>query len=59
VPERRSYSLQVYPLPSRQPTWFETINPATGKTLKRYESSTKADVDKAVTKAKKGFEKCA
>ena len=49
--------LQVYPLPSRQPTWFETINPATGKTLKRYKSSTKADVDKAVTKAKKAFEK--
>ena len=49
--------LQVYPLPSSQPTWFETINPATGKTLKRYKSSTKADVDKAVTKAKKAFEK--
>ena len=44
-------------MPSRQPTWFETINPATGKTLKRYKSSTKADVDKAVTKAKKAFEK--
>jgi len=47
----------VHALPSRQPTWFETINPATGKTLKRYKSSTKADVDKAVTKAKKAFEK--
>src|SRR5947208_11791971 len=46
-----------YPLPSRQPSWFETINPATGKTLKRYKSSTKRDVDKAVTKAKKAFEK--
>src|SRR5438309_6761684 len=46
-----------YPLPSRQPSWFETINPATGKTLRRYKSSTKADVDKAVTKAKKAFEK--
>jgi acyl-CoA reductase-like NAD-dependent aldehyde dehydrogenase len=44
-------------LPTRQPTWFETINPATGKTLKRYKSSTKGDVDKAVTKAKKAFEK--
>ncbi len=42
---------------SRQPTWFETINPATGKTLKRYRSSTKADVDKTVTKAGKAFEK--
>src|SRR5260370_34201394 len=57
MPATRSYSLQVYPLPSRQPTWFETINPATCKTLKRYKSSTKADVDKAVTKAKKAFEK--
>src|SRR5438094_589183 len=46
-----------HPLPSRQPSWFETINPATGKTLKRYKSSTKSDVDKAVTKAKKAFEK--
>jgi len=44
-------------LPSRQPTWFETINPATGETIKQYKSSTKADVDKAVTKAKKAFEK--
>ena len=44
-------------MPSRQPTWFETINPATGKTLRRYKSSTKADVDKAVAKAKKAFEK--
>jgi succinate-semialdehyde dehydrogenase/glutarate-semialdehyde dehydrogenase/succinyl-CoA reductase len=44
-------------LTSRQPTWFETVNPATGRILKRYRSSTKADVDKAVTKAKKAFEK--
>ena len=44
-------------MPSREPTWFETINPATGKTLKRYKSSTKTDVDKAVTKARKAFEK--
>jgi succinate-semialdehyde dehydrogenase/glutarate-semialdehyde dehydrogenase/succinyl-CoA reductase len=44
-------------LPSRQPSWFETINPATGKTLKRYKSSTKGDVDKAVAKARKAFEK--
>jgi succinate-semialdehyde dehydrogenase/glutarate-semialdehyde dehydrogenase/succinyl-CoA reductase len=44
-------------LPSRQPSWFETVNPATGKTLKRYKSSTKGDVDKAVTKAKKALEK--
>jgi len=42
---------------SRQPTWFETVNPATGRILKRYRSSTKADVDKAVTKGKKAFEK--
>src|SRR6266516_5121814 len=49
--------LREYPLPSRQPSWFETINPATGKTLKRYKSSTKSDVDKAVTRAKKAFEK--
>src|SRR6266849_4979921 len=57
MPATRSFCLQVHPLPSRQPAWFETINPATGKTLKRYKSSTKADVDKAVTKAKKAFEK--
>jgi len=44
-------------LTSRQPTWFETVNPATGKILKRYKSSTKADVDKAVGKAGKAFEK--
>jgi acyl-CoA reductase-like NAD-dependent aldehyde dehydrogenase len=44
-------------MPSRQPTWFETINPATGKMLKRYKSSTKADVNKAVAKARKAFEK--
>jgi len=44
-------------LPSRQRSWFETINPATGKTLKRYKSSTKGDVDKAVAKARKAFEK--
>ena len=44
-------------MPSRQPSWFETIDPATGKTLKRYKSSTKGDVDKAVAKARKAFEK--
>ena len=44
-------------MPDRQPTWFETINPATGKTLKRYKSSTKTDIDKAVAKARKAFEK--
>ena len=44
-------------MPSRQSSWFETINPATGKTLRRYKSSTKSDVDKAVAKAKKAFEK--
>jgi len=44
-------------LPSRQRSWFETLNPATGKTLKRYKSSTKGDVDKAVAKARKAFEK--
>src|SRR5437870_9620278 len=46
-----------HPLPSRQRSWFETLNPATGKTLKRYKSSTKGDVDKAVAKARKAFEK--
>jgi acyl-CoA reductase-like NAD-dependent aldehyde dehydrogenase len=44
-------------LPSRKSSWFETINPATGKTLKRYKSSTKGDVDRAVTRAKRAFEK--
>jgi succinate-semialdehyde dehydrogenase/glutarate-semialdehyde dehydrogenase/succinyl-CoA reductase len=44
-------------LANRQPSWFETINPATGKTLKRYKSSTKRDVDRAVAKARKAFEK--
>jgi acyl-CoA reductase-like NAD-dependent aldehyde dehydrogenase len=44
-------------LQARHLTWFETINPATGKVLKRYRSSTKAEVDKAVTKARKAFEK--
>jgi succinate-semialdehyde dehydrogenase/glutarate-semialdehyde dehydrogenase/succinyl-CoA reductase len=50
-------AVREYPLPSRQRSWFETINPATGKTLKRYKSSTKGDVDKAVAKARKAFEK--
>ncbi len=44
-------------MPRKQPSWFETINPATGETLKRYKSSTKSDVDRAVTRAKKAFEK--
>src|SRR3989441_4873225 len=50
-------AVREYPLPSRQRSWFETINPATGKTLKRYKSSTRGDVDKAVAKARKAFEK--
>jgi succinate-semialdehyde dehydrogenase/glutarate-semialdehyde dehydrogenase/succinyl-CoA reductase len=57
VPTKRTLDVQENYLPTRQPTWFETVNPATGKSLKRYKSSTKADVDKAVTKAKKAFEK--
>jgi acyl-CoA reductase-like NAD-dependent aldehyde dehydrogenase len=57
VPAKRSLGPQEFILPSRQPAWFETINPATGKILKRYKSSRKGDVDKAVAKAKKGFEK--
>jgi len=44
-------------MPSRQPNWFETINPATGKMLKRYKSSTKGEVDKIVEKSRKAFEK--
>src|SRR5437879_996750 len=50
-------AIREYSLPSRQRSWFETLNPATGKTLKRYKSSTKGDVDKAVAKARKAFEK--
>ena len=37
--------------------WIESVNPATGKVLKRFKASTRTDVDKAVEKAKKAFEK--
>src|SRR5260370_16611578 len=56
-PQNKDRAFGGFTLPSRQPAWFETINPATGKTLKRYKSSTKGEVDKAVAKAKKAFEK--
>ncbi|HZY94697.1 MAG TPA: NAD-dependent succinate-semialdehyde dehydrogenase [Candidatus Bathyarchaeia archaeon] len=37
--------------------WIETVNPANGRTLRRFRTSTKTDVGKAVERARKAFEK--
>ena len=37
--------------------WIETVNPATGKVLRKFRTSTRADVEKSVEKARKAFEK--
>ncbi len=37
--------------------WIESVNPATGKALNRFKAATRVDVDKAVDKAKKAFDK--
>ncbi len=37
--------------------WIESLNPTTGKVLKKFKAATKADVDRAVEKARRGFEK--
>jgi acyl-CoA reductase-like NAD-dependent aldehyde dehydrogenase len=37
--------------------WFETINPASGKIIRRFRVATRTDVEKSVEKARKAFEK--
>ena len=37
--------------------WIETVNPANGKILRRFRTSTRTDVEKSVEKARKAFEK--
>src|SRR5256885_9537660 len=41
----------------RAKRWIETVNPANGKVLRRCRGSTRTDVEKAVEKARKAFEK--
>ena len=38
-------------------SWFETINPANGKVVRRFRAATRTDVEKSVEKARKAFEK--
>ena len=38
-------------------SWVQSVNPTTGKALRKFKASTKADVAKTVEKAKKAFEK--
>ena len=38
-------------------SWFETINPANGKVIRRFRAATRTDVEKSVEKARKAFEK--
>jgi len=45
-------------LPGRKTrSWFETINPANGKVIRRFRAATRTDVEKSVEKARKAFEK--
>jgi len=45
-------------LPERKTrSWFETINPANGKVVRRFRAATRTDVEKSVEKARKAFEK--
>jgi len=45
-------------LPERKRrSWFETINPANGKVIRRFRAATRTDVEKSVEKARKAFEK--
>ena len=37
--------------------WFETVNPANGKVIRRFRAATRTDVEKSVEKARKAFEK--
>ena len=37
--------------------WIETVNPANGRILRRFQAATKTDVGKTVEKARKAFEK--
>lgn len=41
----------------RAKRWIETVNPANGKILRRFRTSTRTDVEKSVEKARKAFEK--
>jgi len=41
----------------RTKRWIETVNPANGKVLRRFRTSTRTDVEKSVEKARKAFEK--
>jgi succinate-semialdehyde dehydrogenase/glutarate-semialdehyde dehydrogenase/succinyl-CoA reductase len=42
---------------ARPGRWIQTINPATGKTLRKFRASTRRDVEKTVELARKAFEK--
>ena len=45
-------------MPSQQPArWIQTINPTTGKPLRKFKTATKSDVKKTVERARKAFEK--
>ncbi len=37
--------------------WFQSVNPATGKSLRKFKAASKLEVDKAVEKARKAFDK--
>ena len=41
----------------RAKRWIETVNPANGRILRRFQTSTRTDVEKSVEKARKAFEK--
>src|SRR6267143_1519173 len=41
----------------RAKRWIDTVNPANGRTLRRFRASTRTDVEKSVEKARKAFEK--
>ena len=43
----------------RNPTkqWFQSVNPATGKSLRKFRAASKLEVNKAVEKARRAFEK--
>lgn len=53
TPARR----MVFLAAKRAKRWIETVNPANGRVLRRFRTSTRTDVEKAVEKARKAFEK--
>lgn len=45
-------------MPNKQSKrWIETINPASGKVLRKFRAATRTDVEKSVERARKAFEK--